>query len=206
MSDENVAQAKLLHYNDAGTDFLDRVHESEATAPASKMYRNSDWFVVCKELGFSEDEIDAIVIDEVDFNTVEITTVIDLLCFQREGDRYNFESTLRNLTVVVDSDPSNATSPTTPLTRRIEDNCVNFNIIDHLRINNDDDDDETQSLKLVTAMTCKLCDQTFIDTVTLPCGHLLYCSSCTDRHRNRIDPICPVCGQTLRGFCKLFLA
>jgi hypothetical protein len=203
MSVENVVQAELLHYNDAGTDFLERVDESEASAPASKLYRNSDWFVVCKELGFSEDEIDAIVIDDVDFNSVEIATVIDLLCFQRDGDRYNFESTLRKLVDVDDPDPINATSPSTPLPRRIEDERFNFNIIDHLR---DDDDGETQSLKLIAAMTCKLCDQTLIDTVTLPCGHLLYCSSCTDRHRNRIDPICSVCGQTLRGFCKFFLA
>jgi hypothetical protein len=166
MSDENVAQAKLLHYNDAGTDFLDRVHESEAGAPASKMYRNSDWFVICKELGFSEDEIDAIVIDAVDFNTVEITTVIDLLCFQRDGDRYNFESTLRKL-VVVDPDPMNASSSSTTSSRRVEDDCFNFNIIDHLRDVNDDG--ETQSLKLIAAMTCKLCERTLIDVVTLPC-------------------------------------
>jgi hypothetical protein len=78
MSEENVVQAKLLHYNDAGTDFLERVDESEASAPASKLYKNSDWFVVCKEFGFSED---AIVIDDVDFNRVEIATVIDLMCF-----------------------------------------------------------------------------------------------------------------------------
>lgn len=66
--------------------------------------------------------------------------------------------------------------------------------------------DEEQRLleenRLLTAMKlCKVCLDKDVNTVFLPCGHLVTCQDCAPRLRD-----CPVCRTYIRGTVKTFLS
>jgi len=67
-------------------------------------------------------------------------------------------------------------------------------------------DDEKQMLmeenrRLHDAKTCKVCMDRDVNTVFLPCGHLVSCDQCAPKLRN-----CPVCRTYIRGTVKTFLS
>lgn len=71
---------------------------------------------------------------------------------------------------------------------------------------NDENDQEYQSLvventKLKDARTCKICMELEVNTVFLPCGHLIACNVCAPKVRN-----CPLCRTFIRGTVKTFLS
>ena len=63
-----------------------------------------------------------------------------------------------------------------------------------------DADDEQQLLlmeknrQLQEAMTCNVCADKEVNTIFLPCGHLVSCDRCSLKLCN-----CPVCGTCIRG-------
>jgi hypothetical protein len=59
--------------------------------------------------------------------------------------------------------------------------------------------DENRQLK--EARLCKICMDEDVDTVFLPCGHLVSCNSCARSLRN-----CPICRTFIRGTVKTFLS
>jgi hypothetical protein len=77
-------------------------------------------------------------------------------------------------------------------------------------IDDDDDDDDDDGLTelnrdelIASAGTCVECLSRPRNTVTLPCGHWIYCSDCvaTDSPSK-----CLVCGGIVRGTCRVFFA
>jgi len=67
-------------------------------------------------------------------------------------------------------------------------------------------DDEEQMLidenrRLLDAKTCKVCMDKEVNTVFLPCGHLVSCDQCAPKLRN-----CPVCRTYIRGTVRTFLS
>lgn len=69
---------------------------------------------------------------------------------------------------------------------------VFFTVFGELRAENE---------KLKQATTCKVCLDADVDTVFLPCRHLVCCRACAD---NIVD--CPVCRERVLGTVKTFLA
>jgi hypothetical protein len=68
--------------------------------------------------------------------------------------------------------------------------------------NNDDSHvmlEENRQLK--EARMCKVCMDKDVDTVFLPCGHLVCCSNCSPALRN-----CAICRTLIRGTVKVFLS
>lgn len=67
-------------------------------------------------------------------------------------------------------------------------------------------DDEEQMLmdenrRLHEAKTCKVCMDRDVNTVFLPCGHLVSCDQCSPKLRN-----CPICRTYIRGTVRTFLS
>jgi len=58
-----------------------------------------------------------------------------------------------------------------------------------------------QNRKLKEDRTCKVCMDREINTVFLPCGHLVCCESCAKSLSN-----CPICRGVVRGTVKTFLS
>ena len=58
-----------------------------------------------------------------------------------------------------------------------------------------------ENRRLVEAKTCKVCMENDVDTVFLPCGHLVSCNQCSPKLRK-----CPVCRTYIRGTVRTFLA
>jgi hypothetical protein len=58
-----------------------------------------------------------------------------------------------------------------------------------------------ENRQLKDARTCKVCMAKEVDTVFLPCGHLVCCSSCSPALRN-----CAICRALIRGTVKIFLS
>ena len=48
---------------------------------------------------------------------------------------------------------------------------------------------------------CKVCMDSEVSIVFLPCGHLCCCPSCAPALRN-----CPICRQLIRGTVRIFLS
>jgi hypothetical protein len=69
----------------------------------------------------------------------------------------------------------------------------------------DIDDEERELLlenrRLMEARTCKVCMDRDVDTVFLPCGHLVACQECSPKLKN-----CPICRTFIRGTVKTFLS
>jgi hypothetical protein len=59
--------------------------------------------------------------------------------------------------------------------------------------------DENRQLK--EARLCKICMDKDVDTVFLPCGHLVSCNNCARSLRN-----CAICRTLIRGTVKVFLS
>jgi rubrerythrin len=69
-----------------------------------------------------------------------------------------------------------------------------------------DIDEEEQELllenrRLMEVRTCKVCMDRDVDTVFLPCGHLVACQECSPKLKN-----CPICRTFIRGTVKTFLS
>jgi hypothetical protein len=58
-----------------------------------------------------------------------------------------------------------------------------------------------ENRQLREARTCKVCMDRDVDTVFLPCGHLVCCSNCSPALRN-----CAICRALIRGTVKVFLS
>jgi len=52
--------------------------------------------------------------------------------------------------------------------------------------------------RLVEAKTCKVCKDKEVNTVFLPCGHLVCCDDCSPKLRN-----CAICRTYIRGTIKM---
>lgn len=68
------------------------------------------------------------------------------------------------------------------------------------------EDETMQSLiedntRLKEARQCKVCMDKTVDTVFLPCGHLITCNGCAERVKN-----CPMCRMLIRGTVRTFLS
>jgi hypothetical protein len=89
------------------------------------------------------------------------------------------------------------------IARRLPDFLDLTRIIGDARRRDDDDDftDAERDALIVAAGTCVLCQHRPKNTVTLPCGHLVYCSDCaaTDTPAK-----CPACGKLIRGTCRVY--
>jgi hypothetical protein len=59
----------------------------------------------------------------------------------------------------------------------------------------------SENRQLREARTCKVCMDRDVDTVFLPCGHLVCCSNCSPELRN-----CAVCRSLIRGTVRIFLS
>ena len=57
-----------------------------------------------------------------------------------------------------------------------------------------------ENRRLRVARTCKVCMDRDVNTVFLPCGHLVCCDTCSPELRN-----CAVCRALIRGTVKVFL-
>lgn len=73
-------------------------------------------------------------------------------------------------------------------------------------INNEEEDEELQSLLLENKQLkedrlCKICYEKEMNTVFLPCGHLLACDICAPKVRD-----CSMCRTYIRGTVKTFLS
>lgn len=83
----------------------------------------------------------------------------------------------------------------------------NANTNDSLNVqSNDLNDVEYDSLlvenrTLKDARLCKICMELEVNTVFLPCGHLIACNICSPKVRN-----CPLCRTFIRGTVKTFLS
>lgn len=73
------------------------------------------------------------------------------------------------------------------------------------KITNDLDDEEQllmeENRRLHEAKTCKVCMDRDVNTVFLPCGHLVSCDQCSPKLRD-----CPVCRTYIRGTVRTFLS
>lgn len=58
-----------------------------------------------------------------------------------------------------------------------------------------------ENSKLKEARTCKVCMDKEVNTVFLPCGHLICCSECSPQVRK-----CPLCRTFIRGTVKTYLS
>lgn len=58
-----------------------------------------------------------------------------------------------------------------------------------------------ENARLKEARTCKVCMDKEVNTVFLPCGHLICCNECAPQVRN-----CPLCRTFIRGTVKTFLS
>jgi len=68
-------------------------------------------------------------------------------------------------------------------------------------VEEDDQQLMEENRRLHEAKTCKVCMESVVNTVFLPCGHLVSCDQCAPRLRN-----CPVCRTYIRGTVKTFLS
>jgi len=57
-----------------------------------------------------------------------------------------------------------------------------------------------ENRRLREARTCEVCMDSEVNTVFLPCGHLVCCDTCSPALRN-----CAVCRALIRGTVKVFL-
>jgi hypothetical protein len=58
-----------------------------------------------------------------------------------------------------------------------------------------------ENRQLREARMCKVCMDSEVNTVFLPCGHLVCCNNCSPQLRN-----CPICRTFIRGTVKTFLS
>jgi hypothetical protein len=64
--------------------------------------------------------------------------------------------------------------------------AISENINDaHGNDGNHDDDDDTDQ--------CTICFDAKATCVLLPCGHMIFCRICKDKHENQLDKCCPKC-------------
>ena len=64
-----------------------------------------------------------------------------------------------------------------------------------------DDELVAENRRLKELHICRICMDLSIDTVFLPCGHLVCCSTCSHALRN-----CPICRSLIRGTVKAFFS
>lgn len=66
-----------------------------------------------------------------------------------------------------------------------------------------DADDEllAENRRLKELNVCRVCMEQHIDTVFLPCGHLVCCATCSHALRN-----CPICRSLIRATVKAFFS
>jgi len=57
-----------------------------------------------------------------------------------------------------------------------------------------------ENKRLREVRTCKVCMDSEVNTVFLPCGHLVCCDTCSPALRN-----CAVCRALIRGTVRVFL-
>lgn len=58
-----------------------------------------------------------------------------------------------------------------------------------------------ENRRLHEAKSCKVCMDSDVNTVFLPCGHLVSCDRCAPKLRH-----CPVCRIYIRGTVRTFLS
>jgi hypothetical protein len=215
-SAEDVRRAADLQYNDAGTDFLTSADAATVDDGDDDLaaVRQQDWYVVLNGLGFSTEELDALARvrtrrrdPDVD---VDVAKLVDALLDRRNDVRSDrtrdvvvdaieaLTNKLERMNIDADTRHPHPSSPPPPPPPRFLDlvalvaECV------------DDATTDRDALTLVATMTCELCSGRVKDSVTLPCGHLLYCSSCV---AGGVTPnACLVCRRPIRGVCRVYLA
>ena len=60
---------------------------------------------------------------------------------------------------------------------------------------------KSENEKLHASMICKRCNITKIQTLTLPCCHVVCCEACADAAEN-----CPLCDERILGTVRIFIA
>lgn len=217
-SADDLRRAADLTYNDAGTDFLSAaaadvddmdVTDVDVDAGVVALARRQDWYVVLNGLGFTSDELDALARERVwqrDVADVDVARLIDLLLDRRDGVRSDGRSRvdavvdalaeqLEWMNVLDDRHPGRRPPPTPP-PKILDLRAVVAAYNDRQRAVDGED------VLIVAAMTCVVCDSRVKDSVTLPCGHLLYCSTCVAAG---VTPnACLVCRRPTRGACRVY--
>ena len=60
---------------------------------------------------------------------------------------------------------------------------------------------KTENEKLKSSLICKSCHSNRVETLTLPCAHIVCCEKCADAANN-----CPLCNERILGTARLYLA
>ena len=59
---------------------------------------------------------------------------------------------------------------------------------------------KTENEKFKSAMICKICNDRQVQTLTLPCAHVVCCEPCTEANDN-----CPLCDAKILGYVRIYM-
>ena len=217
LSDEERTAAANIEYNNAGTDFL---HTSTSNDP-THLIQCQDWYVILNKLGFDNNELNELArAHNFHLEDFHITSIVDTLLNRRSNDYSDL--TLRTQDPAINNLLNNiqqlTLSNNTPKQQLQHLQQLNQQaqtaIIQHLpafldltNYTNEPPKDnlteEQRTLLIVAANTCINCNLRPKNTVTLPCGHFIYCSKCVSLNTPNL---CHVCHKPLTGTCQIFFA
>ena len=60
---------------------------------------------------------------------------------------------------------------------------------------------KTENEKLKSSLICKCCHFAQVETLTLPCAHIVCCEKCADAATN-----CPLCSERILGTVRIYMA
>jgi hypothetical protein len=198
LSKQDRQTATLIKYNNAGTDFL-----LQRKADPTYVIRQQDWYVVLNNLGFDNHELDTLAqAHNFHLESFDIAAIVDALLARRANDLSDQQLVSTQLNTNADDNIQQLNSNAKAAINKHLPSLVDLT----LYINDPPDDGFTPLQRdyiLAAASKCINCNIRPKNTVTLPCGHLIYCHICVAL---QTPNACHVCHQTLVGTCRVFAA
>jgi hypothetical protein len=219
LSDEERQLAANINYNNAGLDFLHRQNDD----PTYRI-RQQDWYTVLNGLGFENVELEELArAHNFHLESFDITSIVDALLARRANDLSDQQlttvmNTEDNVNILLnDLNSLNISNNTLddPHLQKLNTNAkaaINQRLptlIDlslYLNETNPPNDGFTplqRDCLVAAANKCIKCNTLPRDTVTLPCGHLIYCYNCV---AFTTPDTCYTCHHSLTGTCRVFFA
>ena len=220
-SEQDRRVAANLEYNNAGTDFL-----LQRYTDPTHLIQQQDWYVTLNALGFEHTELNTLAqAHNFHLEHFNIADIVDTLLARRANDLSDRQLTHSNhISPLINNLLNNPTwlniddysphskdphlhqlnaSAKTAINHRLP-SVIDLSLYTDEQHPPDDGFNPLQRDHLLAAATvCIKCNTRSRDTVTLPCGHLIYCFSCVALSTPNT---CHACHQTLAGTCRVFFS
>jgi hypothetical protein len=225
MTPEQRQEAAKLEYNNAGLDFL---HNAKPIEPIHRI-RQQDWYLILNGLGFEHLELDELARSHnFHLDLFDIASIVDTLLDRRANDYSDIKlitSSSNNTELPIFNNLLNAIQELNVSTHKPKDKSTlllqqldnakatithhlpaSLDLTKYVNDHNQPDDNLTEhqrNLLIIAANTCIQCNAHPKNTVTLPCGHLIYCNQCV---AHNTPNNCHACHRPLTGTCQVFFA